>query len=107
MRYIFLALSILGSTACSPNTSDVKKEQSEQNASNISQQKNDDYFDTAVQLLTQGGVENVTLAIKALEQSATQGNSEALYNLGTIYHYGKAGTIDYKKALDYYLLTCC
>lgn len=100
MQSVFLA-SLIGFTiflaSCSSNTTEVRDDVEGQKASNTSYQKNDDHFDKAAYLLNQGGIENVTLAIKELEQSAKQGNSEALYNLGTIYHYGKAGQIDYQK----------
>lgn len=42
-------------------------------------------------------------ALQWLEKSAQQGNAEALYNLGFIYHNGLGVSQDYSKAMDYYL----
>ena len=100
MNYTFFITLIIVTTSlisCDLKSSEVYNKQ------HVKQdKKNNSSFDNAIILLNKGGIENIKLAIKELELSAQQGNSEALYNLGTIYQYGKAGQIDYKKALDFY-----
>ena len=67
----------------------------------IEQTKNSGY------MLELGGVyyerKDFDLALKYYEMSASFGNEEANICLGYIWYYGRTGTVDYKKAFEYYL----
>lgn len=66
----------------------------------IEQTKNSEY------MLELGGVyyerKDFDLALKYYEMSASFGNEEANICLGYIWYYGRTGTVDYKKAFEYY-----
>ncbi len=57
-------------------------------------------------MLELGGVyyerKDFDLALKYYEMSASFGNEEANICLGYIWYYGRTGTVDYKKAFEYY-----
>ncbi len=66
----------------------------------IEQTKNSGY------MLELGGVyyerKDFDLALKYYEMSASFGNEEANICLGYIWYYGRTGTVDYRKAFEYY-----
>ena len=59
----------------------------------------DEKYKIGLDLLKKKDYDN---AIKYFEESASQGNSEAIYQLGKIYYYGKGVEKNYQKAKEYF-----